>query len=136
MATTSKKRLFKLVLWAGLILGIGLAYALFCRLTGLATPCPLHLATGLWCPGCGVTRMSLSLLRLDLMAAWRANPGLLLLSPVLALLGLRLAARYVRTGAVQLTGRENALVWCMAVLMLAYGVVRNLPALAFLAPAG
>lgn len=136
MATTSKKRLFKLVLWAGLILGIGLAYALFCRLTGLAVPCPLHLATGLWCPGCGVTRMSLSLLRLDLMAAWRANPGLLLLSPVLALLSLRLAARYVRTGAARLTGRENALVWCMAVLMLAYGVIRNLPALAFLAPAG
>lgn len=134
MATTSKKRLLKLTGWAGLIFGIGLAYALFSRLTGLAIPCPFHLATGLWCPGCGVTRMSLALLRLDPAAAWRANGGLLLLSPVLALLGLRLAARYVRTGTARLTGGENALVWCMTALMLAYGIARNVPALTVLAP--
>lgn len=122
------------MLWAGLILGIGLAYALFCRLTGLAIPCPIHLVTGLWCPGCGATRMCLALLRPDLKAAWRANSGLLALSPVLVLLWVRLAARYIRTGAAKLTRGENALVWCMVVLLLAYGVARNLPSLAFLAP--
>ncbi|SBV93743.1 conserved membrane hypothetical protein [uncultured Eubacteriales bacterium] len=122
------------MLWAGLILGIGLAYALFCRFTGLAIPCPIHLVTGLWCPGCGVTRMCLALLRLDFTEAWLANSSLLALSPVLALLGVRLAVRYVRTGVARLTGRENALVWCMIALLLAYGVARNLPSLAFLAP--
>ena len=44
--------------------------------------CPFWKFTGLLCPGCGVTRMCLALLRLDLAGAWRANPALLLALPV------------------------------------------------------
>lgn len=133
---TSKAQLFKLGAWAGLILGIGLAYALWVRLTGLAVPCPIRLATGLWCPGCGVTRMCLGLLRLDFKGAWRANPGLLLLLPLLAGLLGQLTVRRVRTGRMKLSPGQNAMVWVMAFAMLLYGAARNLPGLSFLAPAG
>ena len=126
---TSKARRHKLIAWAGLILGIGLAYALFVRLTGLALPCPFHLVTGLLCPGCGVTRMSLALLRLDFAAAWQANPALLLLLPALAWLLGQVALRYVKTGQARLSPGQNILVWAMVLTLLLYGIGRNLPAL-------
>ena len=36
-------------------------------------PCLFHYATGLQCPGCGLTRASLALLRGDLQAAYNFN---------------------------------------------------------------
>lgn len=40
----------------------------------LKIPCPLNRITGIPCPGCGMTRAYLSLLRLDFAAAFRFNP--------------------------------------------------------------
>lgn len=131
---TSKDRCKKLIVWAGLILGIGLAYAFISTATGLSIPCPFHAVTGLWCPGCGVSRMCLALLRLDFAAAWRANPLLLLLLPVLVGLLLRLAYGYVASGQVRLSRAHTVLVWTMVFLLFVYGVARNLPCLSFLAP--
>lgn len=131
MTSEAKHRLKRLLLLAGLILGIGLAYAVFVRLSGLSIPCPFHAVTGLLCPGCGVTRMCLALLRLDFAAAWRANPVLLLLLPVLAALLLRQAVRYVKTGRSTLSRGESALVWGMAAVLLLWGIARNLAPLIF-----
>ena len=129
MTSEAKHRLKRLLLRAGLILGIGLAYAVFVRLSGRSIPCPIHAVTGLLCPGCGVTRMCLALLRLDFSAAWDANPVLLLLLPVLAALLARLGARYVKTGRSALRRGESALVWGMAALLLLWGIARNLTSL-------
>lgn len=126
MTSEAKHRLKRLLLLAGLILVIGLAYAVFVRLSGLSIPCPFHAVTGLLCPGCGVTRMCLALLRLDFAAAWQANPVLLLLLPVLAALLIRQSVRYVKTGRSTLSRRESALVWGMAAVLLLWGIARNL----------
>lgn len=131
MTSEAKHRLKRLLLLAGLILGIGLAYAVFVRLSGLSIPCPFHAVTGLFCPGCGVTRMCLALLRLDFAAAWQATPVLLLLLPVLAALLLRQAVRYVKTGRSTLSRGESALVWGMAAVLLLWGIARNLAPLIF-----
>lgn len=126
MTSEAKHRLKRLLLRAGLILGIGLAYAVFVRLSGRSIPCPIHAVTGLLCPGCGVTRMCLALLRLDFAAAWAANPVLLLLLPVLAALLVRLGLRYVKTGRSALSRGESALVWGMIAVLLLWGAARNL----------
>ena len=109
------------------LLAAGLAYALWVRFTGLALPCPIRAVTGLLCPGCGVTRMCLALLRGDWGAAWDANPALLILLPVLGLLAVRMILRYVREGRPTGPRWENALCWALAALLIVWGVVRNLP---------
>ena len=60
-----------------LMVAVGAGYALWVNLTHLSIPCPFHAITGLQCPGCGVTRMCLALLRLDVSGAWSANPVLI-----------------------------------------------------------
>lgn len=119
---------------AGLIVTIGLAYALFYGLTGLGLPCLFHLITGLWCPGCGVSRMCLALLRLDLSTAWAYNPGLMLAVPPLGGLLAKMGAGYVRTGRTRPTRGESAAIWTVAAFLLVYGVLRNLPGFEALAP--
>ena len=109
-----------------LVAAVGIGYALWVNLTHLSIPCPFHAITGLQCHGCGVTRMCLALLRLDVSGAWQANPVLLLLLPLLGgLLGYR-AVVYVRRGSVP-TARWETLVWSgMAVVLLLWGVWRNI----------
>ena len=117
-----KLRLFAV---CGALLGLGLSYAVWLRLTGLAVPCLFRTVTGRLCPGCGVTRLCLALLRWDWAEAWSANPVLLLMLPVLAALGVRLAVRYVREGSSAGPKWESALLWVMTILLVIWGAVRN-----------
>lgn len=121
-----RRRLFQVLRGVGIVLLLGLGYALWGAVTGLWLPCPFHTLTGLECPGCGVTRMCLALLRLDFAAAWRANPGLLLLSPlILGLVGWQVT-NYVRTGSRRPGRGQRILGWALVVLVVGYGVLRNL----------
>lgn len=120
-----RRRLFRVLRGLGIVLLLGLGYALWGSVTGLWLPCPFHALTGLECPGCGVTRMCLALLRLDFAGAWRANPGLLLLAPlILALAGWQ-AMDYVRTGDRRPGRGQRLLGWTLVVLVVGYGILRN-----------
>lgn len=66
-----RKRIVKIY---GVVLAVGFGYWLWIRLTGLKIPCLYLLTTGLQCPGCGTTRMLLSLFRLDFISAFSYNP--------------------------------------------------------------
>lgn len=123
---TPGQRLRRLLTGLLLVAAVGAGYALWVNLTHLAIPCPFHAITGLQCPGCGVTRLCLALLRQDVAGAWQANAVLLLLLPLLGvLLGYR-AVVYVRRGSVP-TARWETLVWSgMAVVLLLWGIVRNM----------
>lgn len=48
--------------------------AAYAVLFALGVTCPIKFVTGVSCPGCGMTRAWLSLLRLDLGAAWGYHP--------------------------------------------------------------
>lgn len=122
-----RQRLNALLLRCAVLVGAGAAYAGLIAVLGRGLYCPFWRLTGLLCPGCGVTRMCLALLCLDLAGAWRANAALLLALPVLILLAVRLMWVYVRTGRRMPSRGEERLIWGLVVYFLAWGVLRNLP---------
>ena len=113
-----KKRLAAAV---GLALAAGLGYAAWVRATGLGAPCPFHMLTGLYCPGCGVTRCISALLQGNWQAALRSNAAIVVLAPLAC-------------GSIRLTRRQNAAVYVAIAALVVFGVVRNLPAFWFLRP--
>ena len=120
-----RQRLVRLLTGCGALLAVGIAYAVFSLKTGLLIPCPLRRMTGLLCPGCGVSHLCLSLLRLDLPGAWAANPGLFLLLPGFLLLAVRLSVRWVRQGSTRPVPWESALIVGMILWLVIWGVLRN-----------
>jgi hypothetical protein len=94
---------------------------------GFFPVCTLHELTGWQCPGCGGLRAMHQLSHGHLAAAWRLNPLLVALLPVAFWLGLREAVRVM-------TGREwpglvtrPLFVWLLAVALVLFGILRNLP---------
>jgi hypothetical protein len=98
-------------------------------------PCPIHATTGLWCPGCGLTRAAHHLLHGDLGAALSSN----LLLPAVVVVGLTLWWSWWQTArgrtSVHWAARVPVAAWAsFLALALLYGVARNLPGLDALAP--
>lgn len=127
MPSDSRKlRSRKLFLTVALILAAGIGYALLVRFTGFGIACPINRLTGLKCPGCGVTRMCLSLMSGDLAAAWSYNPALICAFPFLLAIGADLAYRYVKYGDKRLDPWANVLMWVLLVSLLIFGILRNI----------
>ncbi len=119
---------------AGIILLVGFAYFIFVKLTDLGIPCVFNLLTGLHCPGCGISRMFVSLASLDFKAAFGYNAYIMTVGPVAAIFAVRHYVIYILKGQKN-TGRlETVLLIIAFVLMVIFGIIRNLPQFSFLAP--
>ena len=88
-------------------------------------PCPFWWLTGLYCPGCGSTRALHGLAHFDLAAAWSMNPLLVLSLPALLLL-TGLGAGVLPAALVPLA-RQLCRPVAWGVLLVGYGMLRNLP---------
>ena len=117
----------------GLCLAIVAYYWLYTT-WGIAFSCLFYQITHWYCPGCGVTRMLFALLKGEFYQAFRYNPLAFALLP--AALGLFIEWLIAR--AQKRTPWVNRIpnAWWVAVIVivLIYGVMRNLPWFSFLAP--
>lgn len=125
-----KRILFVGAICAALLVGAALLF--FSGVGGAGIPCPVRQFTGFYCAGCGASRALRSLLHLQFYQAFRYNPALALLLPFI---GVYIAARmfdYVKTGGNHIDRRLSfRLVWWVAVLLVVYSVVRNIPLFPF-----
>ena len=104
-------------------LGTGLLLAFPPGQGSLWPGCLFHAATGLYCPGCGITRCAAALLRGDVATAWAMNPLALV---ALAVAPLALAARALPSAlAARVSRLADARVWATGVIVFFIG--RNLP---------
>jgi hypothetical protein len=90
--------------------------------------CAFHSATGLWCPGCGLTRGMHALLGGHLGAAMSSN----LFTPVAVVALVWLLVSWVRVAwdrpALRLPRQlERSLAVAGPVILVAYGALRNIP---------
>ena len=119
------QRLNKVICIALILFGIGALYALFTHFTGIGIPCIFHLITGLQCPGCGISRMFLSLFRLDFAAAFHYNGAVLCLLAPAAMVCIRKAYLYIRYNRTKDTP-SDVCIWIMIFVLLLFGIVRNI----------
>lgn len=107
----------------------GVLYGLITGWLGFGIPCPVHYFTGFKCPGCGVSRMFISLMKLDFKSAFEANRLLLVTLPVIASLLFVYFFRYIKTGSRKITKAENIIYIVLIISFLIFGVVRNFSAI-------
>lgn len=120
-----RKRAKKVLFLFGIIIAFGIAYIIFYRLTGIGIPCYFHTLTGLNCPGCGVSRMIISLINLDFKSAFHYNAALFVLSPVFLILAITIIVRYIKTGSQKLCLGQSVVLYALIALLLLFGIIRN-----------
>jgi len=101
---------------------------------GFYPVCQFHRLTGLNCPGCGMTRALYALLHGDPATAFRDNALLVLALPALFARGLWFAIKKSR-GRLVASFLPGKYLWLLLFITLAFTILRNLPAFAFLSPA-
>jgi hypothetical protein len=99
-------------------------------------PCVFHAVTGLFCPGCGLTRAAHALVHLDVARAFEMNALAMVSAPIVALLIAREHGWLPAGISERLRPFTTLMFWIPVVL--AFGVLRNLPWAPFswLAPGG
>ena len=108
--------------------GIGLLALQERGVVSLTPPCVFHKLTGLYCPGCGSTRASQALIGGDVAHAFSMNPFFVVCVPLLAYYFARSAWTGIVRNERYSTGILAArIIKALAVLMLVFGVFRNLP---------
>lgn len=118
------------------LLGLFILLLFAYRLFGIGIPCPLYSLTGLYCPGCGSFRALAALAQLDFFAAFSYNMLLVILLPFLAIFLGKSALLYLQGKRLESSPWEVRISIILACLAILFGVLRNLPALSFLAPGG
>lgn len=123
----------KKVITTAVLLAAGTGYYVLYRLTGLGLPCLFHKLTGLYCPGCGVTRMVVDASRFDLAGAFSDNAAVLVMLPVWLVV---LLLSGFRRNDVRLTETKpvKVLTFITLGILIVFGIIRNLPGFGFLRP--
>ena len=125
MNTTVRRRWRNVFLVALSVLAVGIAYAALSSY-GIAIPCVFNALTGLLCPGCGNTRAARAFLRLDFSAALSYN----LMAPVeffyIAWVLFFTVRSYLKGNGVSYRPPAVAFDVCVLVLILAWGILRNI----------
>jgi hypothetical protein len=99
--------------------------------TSFYPACPFFWATGCYCPGCGSLRALHQLTRGHLLVALGLNPLMVLSLPFVGYAVLSQARLAVLGSPLKSVFLGPQPIWALLVLILAYWVLRNLPAYPF-----
>jgi len=94
---------------------------------GFFPACPLYTLTGFACPGCGLTRGFHALFHGDILTALDYNAMIPLILAFLGFLFLSMLLVAVRGRGFGIGKFSPMLLWVTFVLLLVFGIVRNLP---------
>lgn len=121
-----KKRAFKLFSATIILIVAGILYYLLNKFTGFAVPCLFYTVTGLKCPGCGITRMIFSLIKLDFVSAFKFNPAIITVSPLLIFLAVIMVVEYIKNGKMPSSKWINICFYILIAYFVIFGILRNI----------
>lgn len=111
---------------------IFLVYGILYIFTKRGIPCVIHKITGLYCPGCGITRMFISLFKLNIYQAFRYNPLVFILLIMCALYFLADFLKFKISKAHIKLPKSIYIILLITVIL--FGILRNIPLFSYLAP--
>lgn len=120
-----KKRAIELAKSVGVLLALGLAYYIFHSITNIGIKCPIYLLTGYLCPGCGISRMFLALLALDIPSALYYHAPAFFLLPLWISAFISYYYEYIKYGKAKLRIWHKIIIIMSIVLFISYGIARN-----------
>ena len=99
---------------------------------GPGIPCLFHEITNLYCPGCGITRMFLSLFKLDFYQAFRYNPlvFILLILGIIYWLIKIICQKFKNINLII----PNKIWYVLLIIVIIFGIMRNIPFFDYLGP--
>lgn len=127
-------RIKKLAKPTAILLAIGFAYLLIHELTGFALFCPFKKFLGVYCPGCGTSRIFFHLGHFEILEAFKSNCVVFCMLPIGLIMALYHAYRYIRYGSAPLSKFEHILIYTAIGILIVFGVVRNIWQVDFLVP--
>lgn len=130
LSNEQKKRLLKHLKLIFVIAILGISYVTFIKTTGLSIPCQFKILTGLECPGCGTTRVCLSLLSLNVKTAFSINP--ILTISIIPLIVTYID--YLYNDIIHDTGFKNwhtGLIVCVMISLIIFAIYKNIKLLFF-----
>lgn len=115
-----------------LLIIISLGYYFLYQTFGIGIKCVIHELTGLYCPGCGISRMLFSLIELNFYQAFRYNP--LVFSLMLAYI-IYIVIRFIKTKDISLSTKVgNKTVYILLIIVILFGIARNIELFNYLKP--
>lgn len=94
--------------------------------------CILKECFGIYCVGCGGTRMLFAIFRLDFYQAFRYNPGMFVFMAILAVFTIFNIIRLLMRKNVYIP-RKNTVYFVVCILFI-YMILRNVPGFEYLIP--
>ena len=107
-------------------------YFILNELLDVGIPCLFYEITGYYCPGCGITRLLFSLLKLDFYQAFRYNPLIFIL---IIITGIYLLVKFILKKFMNISIEiPNYVYYILLVIVIIFGILRNIPMFDFLSP--
>lgn len=123
----SLRRLFAAAGVTAMVGGVAAGWYFDPSTTHFLPVCPLYALTGFACPGCGLTRGFHALFRGDVLTALDFNVLIPIWAAVFVYLFISLVLLVVRGRGLSMKVFHPTALWVFLIVLLAFGVLRNLP---------
>ena len=102
----------------------------------LKIPCIFNKITGLFCPGCGITRMFISIIKLEFYQAFRYNSLIFiyLVFIVLSIIYIIFYKLFNKKNKIKNILKFNKFIYTILIITIIFGIIRNINIFSYLKP--
>lgn len=129
---TVKQKVFISVLLFILLMFVSLLYYQIHKIYNIGIPCLFHEITGLYCPGCGITRTLFALIELDFKSAIQYNLLIFILAPFMIFYAYKRLTNWILLKNSYIF--PNFIWYILLFITIVFGVLRNINQFSWLAP--